>query len=293
MDAEYVDIHIHLGYKSDVEKFVSVARQEGIALCTSALGPMFAHETNEVVETLMRRYPDTIIGMGYVALGRGDTPETVDDLKRRGFKGLKVIVPTKDYDDAEYFSIYARAEKLGMPILFHTGVIARSDMILKDRKEKGLPVPPHDDPRTFNISSKRMDPMCVDTIARAFPDLNCIMAHFGSTGRRDNCEGIVRWNPNVYADLTSFSSAYAPDDGGPRWHIEQKYLDHYLSILRPLHPEQYAHKFLYGTDTDFSNTMYFGAKKASHKALYNALGIDEAMQRKIFRETAMRLLNLE
>jgi predicted TIM-barrel fold metal-dependent hydrolase len=137
-----------------------------------------------------------------------------------------------------------------------------------------------------------MEPMCVDTIARAFPDLNCIMAHFGSTGRRDVSEGIVKWNANVYGDLTSFSSAYEIEpDGG--WRIEAKYLEEYVSILRPLHAGRLAHKLLFGTDTEISRPDRLAAKKASHKAVYDGLGIGEADQRAIFRDTAVRLLGLD
>jgi len=292
MDVECLDIHVHLDYKADVETFVKAARREAMALAVSGIGPMFCHESNDAVEAAMRRYPDAIIGMGYIALGRGDTPETVADLHRRGFKGLKMIAPTRDYDDPAFYPIYARAEELGMTILFHTGVIARSDTMIERRKAEGKPVPPHDDPRTFNIASRRMEPMCVDTIARAFPDLNCIMAHFGSTGRRDVSQGIIKWNPNVYGDLTTFSSAYAVEEEGA-WHVEQEYLDGYLSILRPLHPERLTHKLLYGTDTEVSRPEYLAAKKATHKALYDALGFDAPTQRAIFRDTAMRLLGVE
>ncbi len=293
MDAEYLDIHVHLDYEAEPAPFVEAARRLNLAAAVSACGPMFAQPGNEAVEDAMRRYPETIIGMGYVALGRGDGPETVEDLHRRGFRGLKMIAPTKDYDDNEFFPVYARAEELRMPILFHTGVVARSDVMIEARKKAGKPVPPHDDPRTFDISSRRMQPMCVDGIARAFPDLNCIMAHFGSTGRRDVSQGIIRWNPNVYGDLTEFSWAFSVTEGEPGWRIEQEYVAQFMSILRPLAPWRYAEKLLYATDTTVSDPEHMDAKLASHKAVYGALGVDEEAQRGVLRDTAVRLLGLE
>lgn len=293
MDAEYLDIHMHFDYGADLDAFVKAARRAKIACAVSACGPMFVQPGNDVVEEAFRKYPDTVIGMGYVALGRGDGPGTVEDLHARGFKGLKMIAPTKDYDDPEFYPVYAKAEELHMPILFHTGVVARSDVMLEARRREGKPVPPHDDPRTFNISSKRMEPMCVDTIARAFPELDCIMAHFGSTGRRDVCQGIIRWNPNVYGDLTEFSWAFAVEDGTPGWRIEQEYVEYFLGILRPLGPRKYARKLLYATDTTVSSPELLEAKVASHKAVYEALGFDEETQRAILRDTAVRLLGLE
>ncbi len=293
MDFEYLDIHVHLDYGADVAPFVETAQRLKLACAVSACGPMFCQPGNEAVEEAMRKYPETIIGMGYVALGRGDGPETVEDLHARGFGGLKMIAPTKDYDDESFYPIYAKAEELKMPILFHTGVVARSDVMLEERKKAGKPVPPHDDPRAFNISSKRMEPMCVDTVARAFPDLNCIMAHFGSTGRRDVSQGIIRWNPNVYGDLTEFSWAFEVEEGSPGWRIEPKHVELFLGILQPLRPQRYAGKLLYGTDTTVSDPRLMDAKLASHKAVYEALGINEATRRAMLRDTAARLLGLE
>ena len=292
IDAEYIDIHSHFDYKADIDAFVKAARKQSLALAVSACGPMYCQPGNEVVADAVRKYPDTIIGMAFIGLGRGDTPETVEKAHDDGFAGLKVIAPTKDYDDEDFFPIYAKAEELKMPVLFHTGVVARSDVMIEERKKAGKPVPPHPDPRTFNISSKRMEPMCVDGIARAFPDLNCIMAHFGSTGRRDVSEGIIRWNPNVYGDLTSYSWAFNVDKTKQGWHIEKKFVDMFADELRPLHVAKYAHKLLYATDVTISTPELLDAKLASHKAVYTALGIDKNGLRAMMHDTAARLLGL-
>ena len=294
MDAEIIDYHVHIAYKTDIKPFVEKARELGVAMAVNACGPWWGGGTLEEVEQAAKKYPDTIIPIGFVALGRGDGPETVEDLHSRGFKGLKMIAPTKDYDDPEYFSIYAKAEELGMPILFHTGVVARGDVWLETMKKEGRPVPPHDDPRTWNISSKRMEPMCVDGIVRAFPELNCVMAHFGSTGRRDICQGLIRWNPNLYGDTTHFGSAMELDDSEQGWHIEQKYLDYYLQIFKTMRIYQIADKLIFGTDMDTSNDLsLYEAVIASHKAVCKAGGIKDEDQRKIFRDTALKLLHLD
>ena len=277
-----------------MDAFVRAARKHSLAVAVSACGPMFAHHENDAVAQAIRRFPDTVIGMAYIGLGRGDTPETVARAHDDGFAGLKVICPIENYDSEEYFSIYGKAEELRMPILFHTGVVARADVWLEERKKAGKPVPPHAEPRTFDISSKRMEPMCVDGIARAFPNLNCIMAHFGSTGRRDVCEGLIRWNPNVYGDLSSkYSGAFSVDDSTQRWHIEQKFVDMFADDLRAINATRSASKLLYGTDSEISAPELLGACLASQKAIYSALGIDQGTQRAMLHDTAARLLNLQ
>ncbi len=294
VNAEIIDYHAHIAYKVDIEPFVRKARELGVAMAVNACGPWWGGDDNDAVEAAARRFPDTIIPVGFVALGRGGGPETVEDLHRRGFKGLKMIAPVKDYDDHDYFPVYAKAEELGMPILFHTGVVARGDVWLKRLEEEGRPVPPHDDPREWNMSSRRMEPMCVDGIARAFPDLNCVMAHFGSTGRRDVCEGLIRWNPNLYADMTSYGWAIELDDSRKGWHIEQKHVDYFLQFLRPMRIHQLADKLIYGTDVNTSNDLrLYEATIASHKAIYEACGIGEEGRRKMSRDTAARLLGLD
>jgi len=293
MDFEYLDIHVHMSYQCDMQPCIEICRKLGLAIAVNSCGPFWGQDSNEAVEAAAKKYPDTVIPIGFIGLGRGATPETVEDLHRRGFKGLKTIAPTKDYDDEEFYPIYAKAEKLRMPILFHTGVVARSDAWLKALQAAGKPVPPHPDPRTFNIKSKRMEPMCVEGLGQAFPNLNCIMAHFGSTGRRDVCEGIVRWHPNIYGDLTEYSWAFELEPGEPGWRIEPRHVKYFLETLAPLHPAKYADKLLFATDFSTGDPGHLDAMIASHKAIYEAVGIDAAGRRKMLRDTAAKLLGLD
>ena len=105
------------------------------------------------MEEAFRRYPDRLVGLGYVRLGRDDAA-LVDELFGRGFKGLKFTCPLENYDHKAYYPIYGRAEELGMPALFHSGIVTT--------QEKG---------RMWDVSSARMRPVFLDAIARAFPGL--------------------------------------------------------------------------------------------------------------------------
>ena len=49
-------------------------------------------------------------------------PSDITDFAERGFKGLKIINPRRNYDDTSYFPLYAEAEKRGLVVLFHTGI---------------------------------------------------------------------------------------------------------------------------------------------------------------------------
>jgi len=128
-------------------------------------------------------------------------------LHELGYRGLKIIGTRRPYDDYKYFSAYAAAEELKMPILFHLGVIGggidyaithpRRDaeaaaMLERQRGMRG--------PR--DVSATRMRPFHLDTIANNFPDLRMIGAHMGGTGNYDEAASVVRWRHHVYLDMS-------------------------------------------------------------------------------------------
>ena len=53
-----------------------------------------------------------------------------------------------------------------------------------------------------DVSSIRMRPFHLDTIANNFPELRVIGAHMGGTGNYDEASSVVRWRHNVYLDLS-------------------------------------------------------------------------------------------
>jgi hypothetical protein len=226
------DCHVHLDYDADVDGYAAGLRKLKMRAGVSSCGSFFNQPGNDAVEAAFRRHPDVFAGFGYVALGRGDTAKTVERLHRRGFPALKVIIPKKDYDDRSFYPIYRRAEALGMPILFHTGVMVRPECFLEFS-----PRCPKVDHAAMDVSCRRMDPMCLDTIARAFPKLKLIMAHFGSTGRRDYAAGILAWNPNIYADLTALV-----------WLWEKERVKRAVEWFRTV-PAKVHERLLFGTDT--------------------------------------------
>jgi predicted TIM-barrel fold metal-dependent hydrolase len=134
------------------------------------------------------------------------------DLYHMGYRGLKMIGVSHDYDYAGYFPTYAAAEALEMPIVLHLGVIGggvdysrthpRRDPEAAKRLEmmrtmtRGRFGGPRD------ISATRMHPFHLDTIANNFPELRLIGAHLGGTGNYDATSSVARWRRNVFFDLS-------------------------------------------------------------------------------------------
>jgi predicted TIM-barrel fold metal-dependent hydrolase len=255
-----IDVHAHLLPEPDyAKKLIDTAKRLGIdKICLSALGPQFNQPTNEDVKKTFLKYPDVIIGAYYLRLGT-DKPDTVDKLYEEGFRMLKVTCPAKNYDDESYYPIYEKAERYKLPILFHTGMVFRSD---KDKH--------------YNVSSARMRPVFLDTIARAFPSLNMIGAHLGVPWHEEAC-GVARFNPNVYFDITGAKCGW-------RSHKTP------LFFKEVLWWQGAFEKIVFGTDVHYSEVKEV---INDYKYILNALNIDTGTQGKIFGETILRVLNIK
>ncbi|MDW8061950.1 MAG: hypothetical protein RMJ00_04555, partial [Nitrososphaerota archaeon] len=155
-----IDVHVHYPRGGDpIKRLIEGSEKAEISMVwLQSLGRFRGVDENKLIEDAFREYPDLLKGFGFVHLGVDD-PEVVDNLYSRGFIGLKIIKPLKPYDNEEFFPYYDRAEKYRMPILFHTGIVAR-DPVDKE----------------YRVSSAFMRPICLDRIARSFPNLIIIGA---------------------------------------------------------------------------------------------------------------------
>jgi len=186
-----VNIHAHLHVTDDVPARVrDWDRRNCLKTCVLAdcrfwQPPNSTYCGNEDALKWMREFPDRIVGMGSVELGREmGTPDHIDRLKDQGFSGLKFEMPWRRYDHDRYMPLYERAETLGLPILFHTGYVARLDAV--DRRER--------------LSTDSMRPFALDRVARSFPDLKIVGAHLGLP-HAGEALSLLSSHPNVYFDI--------------------------------------------------------------------------------------------
>ena len=188
-----INVHTHLHPHQDIDARVKLWRECGlVTVCVQTLtaGPSDQTCGNEAVLEWVRKYPDLIVGFGYVELGPDvDPPEQVERLKEQGFTGLKFIAPSEPYDHERYYPLYERAEALGMPILFHTGFLAIS---------------PTDGAR--RVSTDKMRPVRLDAIGRAFPELRMVMAHLGNP-EFDVGLSVIDAFAHIYAEFSGHSGS--------------------------------------------------------------------------------------
>ena len=111
---------------------------------------------NEFTADWVRRDPDKLIGFMAIDPMEDDHMEQIEQGLELGLRGIKIYPMLGRYDpsDPTNFAMFEKAQRLGLPVLSHTGT--------------------HPNPRAM---LKYSHPLLVDEIAQAFPDLKYIMAH--------------------------------------------------------------------------------------------------------------------
>lgn len=136
---------------------------------------------NQFVSDYVRRDPSKLIGFAGID---PTEPGAVDDLQIAKqdlhLAGLTLSPANQDYHpaDTRAMRIYERAEKLGMPILFHPG----GQFTEQSKLEYGRP-------------------FLIDEIARSFPGLRIIVAQMGQPWI-DETIILLGKHPHVYADVS-------------------------------------------------------------------------------------------
>jgi len=181
-----IDAHIH--YKATEkweQSFLEIFEKWNALGCV-----LVAMEDLERGIQFAKTHADRVIPYAAIKI---DSPTVLQDIKKAhdmGFKGLGELFAINEwnYDDPKYDHIWALAEKLGMPVAPHTGILS-----------VGL--------------LSRMRPGYLGTISVKFPNLIIHAAHFGNPWYNEAGE-IARRNKNVYFDLTGSSLLKKDNDPG-------------------------------------------------------------------------------
>jgi predicted TIM-barrel fold metal-dependent hydrolase len=235
MGLRIFDVHVHYpqGFgpgggqpaqtpQERVDYLAARLREAGVVKACLLSGSRIAGQGVNHEEALrtMEPHRDLFVPVAVVDPGQHAAGD-VQRLHGMGYRGLKIIGTERDYDDVAYFPVYAKAEELGMPILFHMGVIGggldyarthprrdsdAADMYRMIMDRLNNPPPPNAPGAFFgrprNVSAIRMRPFHLDTLASNFPKLRLIGAHLGGTGNYDEAASVARWRHFVFFDLS-------------------------------------------------------------------------------------------
>ncbi|MBI4587985.1 MAG: amidohydrolase [Candidatus Rokubacteria bacterium] len=160
-----------------------------VAPITSAVG------SNETVARLCQDSPRLI---PFASINPSLTANPARELERlvteHGFRGLK-LYPTYQYfypNDALLYPLYAKAEELGIPVMWHTG----SSVFPASRLKYG-------------------DPLFLDDLAVDFPELIGIITHSGRPFWYDRALALARFREHLYMEIAGLPPqrllTYFPD----------------------------------------------------------------------------------
>jgi predicted TIM-barrel fold metal-dependent hydrolase len=255
----YIDCHAHGDPTNagDPQAYVAACRQRGIEaiVLIEPLGRCL-----EAVE----RFGDFVIPVALVDMDAADAGE-VEACLGAGCAGIKFIRPAAPYGDARYWPLYERLAARGAVALFHTGYLAAEGRELRP------------------VHIEHMRAAQIDVIARRFPELKILMAHFSNPWWEEAWK--ISWShPNVYADLSGgtaihrstsmWAECFAPD--GELLESSVRKLC-FASDVRYLHEGEYP----------------FEPYVAFYERILGRIGAPEALREQVYRGNARALFGLE
>jgi len=137
---------------------------------------------NEYVAEYVAKHPGKLFGFASVDPNKENSDRLLEEaIEGYSLSGLKLGPIYQNFypGEKEHFPLYAKANELNIPILWHQGTSYV--------------------PEGYLDASRPVD---LDPIARAFPDLKMIIAHMGHPWIGE-CVAIVRKNKNMYMDLST------------------------------------------------------------------------------------------
>lgn len=191
------------------------------------------------------------------------SPEAPEMLSREieaGFKGVKLLPANRGFrlSDPECRPMLERAAELGLPMIIHYGVSV--------------------DP---NADLRLADPLDLSPIARDFPEITFVIAHFGA-GYLDNVLKLAYQYPNICVDSS----------GTNNWMDYMPYpmtlAEVFLQTVTALGPE----RVLFGTDSNSLGTYREWIAYQQRRTL-EEIGLADRDRDLILRGNAVRIFGLD
>ena len=264
---QLIDAHVHHnGNPAFLEKLVAKLDEvDGRAFLLTEPRDL------ESVKGFIRKFPQRLTGFGQIRLDDPQALALVDRFHEAGFRGLgEISGPLKDFHDKSYWPIYKRAEDHRMIILFHTGIVNRTNPDV-----------------STDVSVDRMRVTTLDNIARKFPKLILIGAHLGNPDYAWAAE-LARWHPNVFFDLSGSTLIKKQED-----FTFFKSVFWWSSVVSPHTPKSATSAFekvIFGSDVFNGELEEFDRELALYKKMLTANGVSPEAQANIFGGTLRRIL---
>lgn len=195
-----------IAYQTDAPGFLAYLDRCGVdrAVLVNYVSPDvigYTEKANDFVSEYVRADPERLIAVGGVLPTHADPGAEVARLVTQlGIRGIKLHPPHQGFAPNAYVdggmpglrAIYAACERLGVPLIVHTGT------------------------SVFPGARNRFaNPMLVEDVAIDFPELTIVLAHGGRPLWMDEAVFLTRRFPKVYLELSSIPPSklleYFPD----------------------------------------------------------------------------------
>ncbi len=256
-----IDSHMHYVPTDEWERsFLRIYSERNAMACL-----LMSMDDLERGIAFAKAHPDRVIPYAAIDI---DSPEVVDDIQKvhkMGFRGLGELFATGrwDYNDPKYDTVWALAEKLGMPVAPHTGNLSNGMMA-------------------------HLRPSFLADVAATHPQMFIHAAHFGNPWYEEAAEA-TRRNKNLYFDLSGSSLIKKEND--PRFWAQWLWWTD--AIGKPHMPKDAVpawEKILFATD-EGPGALEENIRRFN-KAL-DACGVDEATRAKCYGLTMAKVLGIK
>lgn len=234
-------------------------------LLTSIMGD------EDSVAAAVRAFPDRLVGYVRVDPTAPDGPVRLRRAVRElGLRGAGEIFPSMEWfhaHDERAYPFYEEAQSLGVPVLMHFGITQSAV-----RNALGLP---------SNADMRYANPVDLQPVARDFPKLTFIIAHFGAGYFREALM-VCYHCPNVYLDTS----------GSNVW---MKYAGHHLTLDEVFHLTLQAvgpGRIIFGTDSTHFPRGFRADVLAAQLGTLHRLKVPRADVERITTGNIAELLNL-
>lgn len=151
---------------------------------------------NDHIAGAVRKYPDVFLGFGIVDPWQGKLAlrEVRRCKEELGLQGIGEFNPARQHfypNDQRFYPLWEEIEKLGLPVLFHSGMAAAG---------AGTP-------GGMGTKLKYTQPIYLDEVAADFPELKIISAHPSWPWQAESL-AVARHKANVYIDLSGWAPKY-------------------------------------------------------------------------------------
>ena len=155
---------------------------------------------NDHLAEAQRDFPDQFIA--FCGLDPHKGRKAVDELRRchdeLGMRGIGELNPARQHfhaNDPAFYPLWEEAQRLGMIVLFHTGMLGSG---------AGTP-------GGMGFKLKYGNPLDIDEVAADFPELQIICAH-PSWPWQSEVLAMARHKTNIWIDLSGWAPKYFPPE---------------------------------------------------------------------------------